>query len=257
MCLKAIVREVWTAQKQAQADSVRVLRPAIPIAWFGDLAAYRRSPLRIITVGLNPSRSEFPLHDPLQRFPRARIINDARLSASDNENYVGALNRYFQEKPYRLWFDRAFQWLLAGMDASFYGEASNTALHTDLCSPIATDPTWSGLSAVEQAALLQPGQALWHNLVRCLSPNLILVSVARTYVECIRFRIGQPRTIFTVQRNNPYIIEAQAVEVLPKRVTMLVFGRAATTPFGLIGAEHQRLAGKAIVEHFRAHFEVW
>jgi hypothetical protein len=36
-----------------------VVRPAIPILFFGDIQQYRRSPLRIVTVGLNPSLAEF------------------------------------------------------------------------------------------------------------------------------------------------------------------------------------------------------
>ncbi len=59
----------------------RTARSAMPILYFGDLEAYVASPVRIVTVGLNPSQAEFPLgsargesgstEDPWQRFPNA------------------------------------------------------------------------------------------------------------------------------------------------------------------------------------------
>jgi hypothetical protein len=51
------------------------------------------------------------------------------------------MNRYFREEPYSAWFRPSFEEFLLGMGASFYGSAASTARHTDLCSPIATDPT--------------------------------------------------------------------------------------------------------------------
>ena len=46
--------------------------PAVPILFFDDLHAYRASPLRVLTVGLNPSLHEFQADDPFRRFPLAR-----------------------------------------------------------------------------------------------------------------------------------------------------------------------------------------
>ena len=47
------------------------VKPAVPILFFGDLDAYRASPLRVLTVGLNPSGHEFPADQPFRRFPLA------------------------------------------------------------------------------------------------------------------------------------------------------------------------------------------
>ena len=41
--------------------------PAIPILFFGDLDAYAKSQQRVLTVGLNPSRIEFPAGNPAAR----------------------------------------------------------------------------------------------------------------------------------------------------------------------------------------------
>ena len=51
------------------------------------------------------------------------------------------------------------------MQTSYYlGEAS-TALHTDICSPVATDPTWSRLSESDRTTLEADGGPLWHALL--------------------------------------------------------------------------------------------
>ena len=64
------VSEAWRVLDRAAGLPSRVtVTPAAPILFFGDLAAYRASPLRVLTVGLNPSLHEFPDGNPFQRFP--------------------------------------------------------------------------------------------------------------------------------------------------------------------------------------------
>ena len=75
--------------------------PAVPILFFGDLHAYRASPLRVLTVGLNPSLYEFPADDPFQRFPLARDGLDRK-----PRRYLDAMCAYFRTDPYRGWFQR-------------------------------------------------------------------------------------------------------------------------------------------------------
>ena len=109
------------------------VRPAIPILFFGDLDAYAGSPQRVLTVGLNPSRTEFPPEDPFQRFPLAEYSR-----SEDQQRYLDALSAYFATNPYSKWF-RSFEPLLNGMSASYYDHQTSTALHTDICSPVATE----------------------------------------------------------------------------------------------------------------------
>jgi hypothetical protein len=59
---------------------------------------------------------------------------------------VGALDSYFRSAPYRRWFDQGFERVLNGLSATYYAGFPNAALHTDLLSPLATDPTWGGLA---------------------------------------------------------------------------------------------------------------
>jgi hypothetical protein len=250
MELDGVVERAWAAHRAAIASGIEaVVLPSVPIAWFGDMEAYLDSPLRVITVGLNPSRLEFPSADPFLRFPKARELTGDVLDAEGRVAYVESMSRYFREEPYSAWFRPSFEELLLGMGASFYGSAPSTALHTDLCSPIATDPTWSGLGPVREV-LREEGVGLWHELVRLLEPDVIVASVARRYLNEIRFEwAGDWRVIHTVERRNPYLVEARELVMGPSRRATLVFGRAAQKPFATISSAEKRRAGAAILEH--------
>ena len=93
--------------------------------------------MRVLSVGLNPSLYEFPADSPFRRFPLAEGV-----TLREPEPYLDALSAYFRTDPYCSWFS-AFELMLNGLGASFYEGKPSTALHTDICSPVATDPTWS------------------------------------------------------------------------------------------------------------------
>ncbi len=59
-----------------------------PVLYFGDLAAYRTSPLRVLTVGLNPSDREFPEQAPCNRSP----------GAAAGLSYLSSLDAYFHHE---------------------------------------------------------------------------------------------------------------------------------------------------------------
>ena len=141
--MDSLVDNAWRLYHEAQNAHCAV-RPSIPILFFGDRSRYFRSPPRIITVALNPSRREFPEGDRFARFPKAVSVYPGILDGLGREDYGAALNDYFRQRPYRSWFPW-FDKVLRGMEASYYDGEVNTALHTDLCSPLATDPTWSRL----------------------------------------------------------------------------------------------------------------
>ena len=68
--LSPSVALAWREFDRASTLPSRVT-PAAPILFFGDLNAYRTSPVRVLTVGLNPSLHEFPVDEPFRRFPLA------------------------------------------------------------------------------------------------------------------------------------------------------------------------------------------
>jgi len=233
--LGRIVENVWRLHhRYASADWL--VSPSAPVLYFGDRGAYEKSSLKVITVGLNPSRHEFPSDDPYRRFPRAK--------SDDPDGYVAALNGYFRTRPYDAWFKPAFESFLNGLECSYYGGLSHVALHTDICSPLPTNPTWSGLSPSVREELQGDGVALWHDLVRCLQPDVIVISVARKYLDLVEFPMTRTwRTAYTIERATPYVVQSARVEIGGRKRAHVVFGRASQLPFGSISNAAKRSIG--------------
>ena len=245
------VARAWGAFDRAEALTSRVT-PAAPILFFGDLDAYRASSLRVLTVGLNPSLSEFPAEAPVRRFPLLGGIEDR-----EPGRYIDALSGYFRTDPYSSWFS-AFEPLLNGAAASYYADHASTALHTDICSPVATNPTWSKLGEGAQAALQAHGGPLWHTLLEALRPHVVTLSVARHHLARIEFdALGEwgvihvfDRTGSGAPRSRPYEVRARWYEV-GGEPSLFVFGPAAQKPFGLLHDSQKREAGAIALEAYR------
>jgi hypothetical protein len=184
-----------------------VVRPSIPIPFFGDSIRYFQSELKVVTVGLNPSKSEFPMENPFLRFPKASACtpNSRRCDLSQ---HLAALDDYFRTMPYGQWFG-SLEPILNGMNSSYYDNRPNAALHTDLGSPVATDPTWSRLNRYERSILEPEGAVIWHSLIEILEPDIILISVAERYLSQIRFSDFATRPIiWELTRARPYRVFA-------------------------------------------------
>jgi hypothetical protein len=243
--LDELIREAWLIYER-QSHNPAVVSPSIPILFFGDSRAYSASEIKVITVGLNPSRVEFPEGDRFCRFPSASGIYPQVMGGEYYGEYTEALNGYFSTNPYRSWFN-SFEPLLNGLGASYYSGAPNTALHTDLCSPLATDPTWSRLTPAQREALRPEGTALWHRLVQTLLPDVIIISVAEGQLDNINFpRLGAWEIAHTVERDNPFRVKLVGLDLGAERRASLVFGRAANTPFGTVSNADKRRIGEAL-----------
>ncbi len=160
-----------------------LVKPSIPIVYFGDLHGYLTSTRRIVTVALNPSLVEFTEK-------RFRITT---AESDDLATLEESLSNYFRLNPYHDWF-RSFETMLQPLGASYYGTAdpgraplgwtprNNTALHTDIASPLATNPTWSRLADDVKLHLQSFGFSFWVNLIQALQPHIILMSVGRSHL---------------------------------------------------------------------------
>lgn len=244
--MDSLIEEAWYLYKDSE-DTPCVLKPSLPILYFGDSERYARSSLKVITVGLNPSWAEFPIGDPFARFRKARHVYPGILNGIFYPTYLAALNDYFRCDPYMGWFG-TLEPLLEGMGVGYRDGPTNAALHTDLCSPLATAPTWSKLTH-ERDRLGPAGVRLWLRLVRQLAPDVVLVSVARQHLASLDFQALSPwETIHTVERANPYRVEAREVEVFPGKRTLIVFGRASQKPFGTVSSLAKREIGRRIAE---------
>ena len=239
----------FDAQRIALQGAAResVVDPSVPVLYFGDREAYFSSPLRIVTVGLNPSRAEFPGTDPFRRFPLASGINWR------HDDYLAALDTYFKTDPYRGWFS-SYESLLNGLDASYYPGGRSTALHTDLCSPVPTDPTWTKLGRDAREALMSDGVGLWHELMALIRPDVIVVSIARAHLDRISFESGEPFEISRLDeegRRRPYVTEGRWLDIIDGHRALMVFGQAANRPFGLVSNMHKAGIGGRIAAHLR------
>ena len=252
IALNQAVSNAWNAHDNAAGLVTRV-NPSMPILFFGDLSAYKVAPLRMLTVGLNPSLREFPTDNPFSRFP----VSDEE-TRRDQAAYLDTLSRYFRTNPYRAWFN-AWEPLLNGAGASYYTGGNSMALHTDICSPVATDPTWSRLGDVDRHTLETDGVALWHMLLHFLKPQVVVLSIAEQYLERIEFapidKAWSPlhnfnRTGAGAPRSRSYEVQKRWYNI-GGAPSLFVFGRAAQKPFGLITASQKCQVGGMMLKAYR------
>jgi hypothetical protein len=101
------------------------------------------------------------------------------------EKYLEMLNDYFTGK-FHPYF-KTFESLLAPLDAGFRN-CTNTVLHTDLLSPLATDPIWTKIQqTTTRDSLGTEGVKLWHDMIKFLKPDVLLVSMAKDQLQKINF----------------------------------------------------------------------
>lgn len=225
-----------------------VVKPSLPILYFGDLNAYRESSLKIITVGKNPSDNEFRLNkNDSFSFVRFSKWNET------SKNLISALNPYFENKPLRQWFS-CFEPILNDLSASYYNSNYNhTALHTDICSPLATNPTWSKLSKETQSSLYEEGFEIWKELIEELQPDIMLVSIPHALFKSVFKSCGNKLVVFNDKKNGeprkkPYVVEECKYVLSTGKKVKVVFGQAANKPFDTIFDKQKIEIGKSCLK---------
>lgn len=249
--LHPLIDRAWDlGDRLCRSESTAAIRRSIPILLFGDIDAYERSPLKVVTVGLNPSLREFPAASPWTRFPEGEVLHRlSRLGTDDRWRYVDALSAYFRNErsPYKRWFT-SFDHVLRGAGASFYPTDQSHALHTDLMSPVATDPTWSRLSAGQRGAHTE-GPALWRDLVEVLAPDAVIVSVARPLLPLMSVGEQMEWRDLKVGRGRAQVRTASLA--LSGHRALVVAGRCMRTPFGNLTSDEKVQVGRAAVERMK------
>lgn len=193
--MKQLIQKCWNDFQKAKTLPF-VIPNSIPILWFGDLNAYKKSDLKIVTVGINPSDVEFKLsarspasYNTSYRFPLAQIlVNNPSLNGSDIKQYASCMNAYFTNTDkhndltwYKPWFGK-YEAALNGLDASYTGSYKRTAIHIDLCSPVATTK-WSDLSSNQKVVLQSCASFSFNDLVKKLNPQVIITCVNRNLIK--------------------------------------------------------------------------
>lgn len=182
-----------------------LIKGTLPILYFGDINAYFKSQYKIITAAINPSSAEFGVGESgtkisFKRFPLfSDIAKDSAMSDESALQYLSALNDYFKTgNDYRRWFCRTPRNnLFAPFGASYYDDLPNRAIHTDILSPFATFPKWSGIPPRIQKQFSDIGIALWHELIAILEPDIIFMSLGKkhishtdfykTFIDCVTY----------------------------------------------------------------------
>jgi hypothetical protein len=241
-------RDLWNAEFLVQNS--------IPIPYFGDVVAYKKSPLKVLTAALNPSDREFPADG--HRFDIAQGLNGP-------DELEAELSAYFGRNPYSSWF-RSFEPVLNGLGASYGGvmadhEHCHTALHLDMCSPIATSPTWSRLTPDDRATLTTTGREVFERFVDALKPDIVIASLSWGHIEewHADFRAGRDweaiLTYMTASNGTPLRtplrLQAHALKSRSGHRYLFANGSAANTPFGRFHNDRKRAAGSTLLSHFR------
>ena len=232
-------------------DNDYVISPAIPILYFGEINYYFKSPIKIITVGKNPSPQEFRQHKnqpySFVRFP----------TWEKQQDYPTALNYYFEYHPYKSWFE-SYEVILNQIQASYYSKTNqiNRALHADICSPIATYPTWSKLSKKAQQELFNPGFKLWQDIIDILQPDILLISIAKSWLQelkllnQINFKTFEHKSN-GIKRKQAYTVYQYEYLLGNGKVSQVYFGQAAEKPFGSLSNNFKRALGQEILGKYR------
>jgi hypothetical protein len=221
-----------------------VVKPSLPILYFGNLDGYTKSKLKVVTVGKNPSDNEFRLN-------KNDSFSFVRFSEWDekSKNLKSTLNPYFENEPLKQWFS-CFEPILNGLSASYYNSCYNhTALHTDICSPLATNPTWSKLSKETQSSLYKEGFEIWKELIEELQPDIMFVSIPRDLFRSVFKSSGNKLVVFNNKKNGeprkkPYIVEMFEYKLGTEKKVKVVFGQAANKPFDTIFDQQKIEIGK-------------
>ncbi|KAA6301957.1 MAG: hypothetical protein EZS26_001960 [Candidatus Ordinivivax streblomastigis] len=228
-----------------------VVTPSLPILYFGDLSAYQNSELKVITVGKNPSSIEFSKTKEDENFSFFRFP----LWNNRQYNLVEALNEYFEVDPYMKWFS-CFEPILKGMQSSYRSVDGypNIALHTDICSPLATKPTWTILKREQQKSLFEEGFEIWKELIEELQPDVMLISVPRVLLHGIaptgKELITFDKTKNGGKRKTTYVVTEHIYPLRSGKVTKIIFGQAANKPFDTISSEQKVEIGQTIINNF-------
>lgn len=241
---------VWEHWEQTRG--MRVVHDKMPIPYFGNVAGLLTLPRekRIVTVAINPNADLQPI---------TQVTH--RLNPEDTEF---RLSTYFTARRVRNpnwcgWFSW-YENVLNGLNASYW-DAQRPVLHADYRSPIATDPTWGGLTGAEKAALEEAGVPLFFDLMHILDPRLLLVSISSDGTSDLLERLlaiwprsGPEELLCRIDtradgtpRNPPYEVFWQTLSDHAGKELSIVFGASHIGhPFGIVTGDQRRTIGLAI-----------
>jgi hypothetical protein len=248
----------------------------IPIPFFGSPSGYYDSRVKIPTVGLNPSNREFQKGAHEKNWsPRFNLESEIK----ESQMLLEELKRYFCFNPYS-WFN-SFEDVLNGCNASYGFDSSqpNRAMHIDVCSPIATSPTWSKLGVqnssdkpqkdtsaleIEKSTKMQLtsfGNNLFIRMLGIFKPDIVIASVGWSHLEKIDEAFFDhksdsweiiyskpPKTQNAKHSSQQPCVRGKRIEV-DKHDFYFVNGSMRDQPFGSFSKKEKQHASEKIKEH--------
>ena len=235
--LYEIMREFYgDFLKKKESIPEVIVNDSFPIVWFGDMRRFCHSKIKVVTIGLNPSNSEFPIDNPELRFPEAHeAFEQGRMG-----RVCDSLNGYFNcnREPFWDWFiayERALGFMPFG--ATYGGEksrcptAENFAIHLDFFSAIATCPTYGKLRKMQRKTL--ENTELFEKLYAYLTDNwdgdppiLTLFSTSKDEI-CAHFGLTT-KNKFYEKRYDKNALKVEAFELNNK---VYIWGKPNIKPF--------------------------
>ena len=180
--LNDLILDIWLdfEELKVNPESAEVLIPnSMPLLWFGDLPAYEKSDLKILTVSKNASYAEFGEN---QRFEK--LLTE--LSSVNLEIYKSNLNQYFEYNP-SSWFNQLAKFFPI-FDAAYKQSENqiNRALHIDLFTPIPTEPVWPNLTKSQQSQFVMK----FPQIMQILKPDILLTSLSVSNLKILLKNAG-------------------------------------------------------------------
>jgi hypothetical protein len=256
------VKNLEIVKQSAAVDTGLML----PIPYFGNIDAYQDSKIRILTVGLNPSNREFQKGTKeVSWSPRFHLNTSSLKTAYLREQ----LNNYFEFNPYGDWFNN-FEVVLNGADASYYKRSNkNIALHLDLCSPIATQPTWSKLGKqnkvekksteklakeiIFKSELTNCGTNLFNQALQVFMPEIVIFGVGQDHLK-FQFEflnIAEQISCDPNLSNNPKKSFRAELKKGSGRKILFINGSSNIKPFGNFTKLQRTECGKLIADLYK------
>ncbi len=236
--LEKIMRQYCDDFNQALADenlAKYIVQNSIPVIWFGDLEKYQASPVKIVTVGLNPSWHEFLENDKrLLSNPRFKRVDLSSLNENNLNQLHLTLNEYFQINPYHRYFD-GYEFALCYFGAGYGGKMLSaktniTAIHIDVYSALATEVLYSSCPK----GLFQT--LLFRQLFAYLSPHVVLASIGKNHYDAWR-AIGGESFSFDKKHDIFEGTYKKELEMYRSENRLIVYGRNRQRPFNIKNRE--------------------
>ncbi len=148
------MKKITELRIRTNANNSFIVGGSTPIVFFGNIKN-----ATVATLGINPSKNEFQkdgkeLVEKQRRLETLSSLNANSLSSltqAQAEKVFDTCLKYFQNNPYKKWFDQLENNILKGFSVSYY---TGTACHLDIIQ-WATDPIWRSLDYLTKKQLIQ------------------------------------------------------------------------------------------------------